>query len=166
LIETIGIGQDQIDVAGIAQMVLTVVSAGSGDDVQALKAGLFEVTDFLVINKADLPGTDELQAQFAAAPAFERVPIVKVSALRSSGIAVLIDQIEAGLERAATAADRQRRSMAVARWQLLALVRDGLMDRLREKIGEDRIESRVRRIAERRQDPYSAARSILAKIGF
>jgi len=166
LIETIGIGQDQIDIAGVAQMVLTVVSPEGGDDVQASKAGLFEITDVLVINKADLPGAEALAAQFAAAPAFEQIPIVKVSALSGAGIAALVDQIDACWEQAATAAERQRRSMAMARRQLLALVRDRLMERLREKIGEDRIESRVRRIAARRQDPYSAARSILAEIGF
>lgn len=164
LIETIGIGQDQIDIAGVAQMVLTVVSPEGGDDVQAIKAGLFEITDLLVINKADLPGAEKLAAQFAAAPAFERIPIVKVSALSGDGIAALIDQIDAGWERAMGAAERQQRSMAMARRQLLALVRDTLMDRVREKIGEDRIESWVRRIAERRQDPYSAARSILARV--
>lgn len=166
LIETIGIGQDQIDVAGIAQMVLTVVSAGSGDDVQALKAGLFEVTDLLVINRADLPGTDELQAKFAGAPAFERVPIARVSALTGDGMAALIDRIDSQWRHSAAAENRARRSVEIARRQLGSLLYDALMDGVRKTIGEDRIEGWVRRIAERREDPYSAARAILAQLGF
>lgn len=166
LIETIGIGQDQIDIAGVAETVLTVVNPESGDDVQGIKAGLFEITDLLVINKADLPGAEDLYVKFTDAPAFERVPIAKVSALRGDGVAALIDRIEAGRADAATVANGGHPSIERARNQLLALVRDALMDRLKKKISEDHIENWVRQIAERRQDPYSAARAILGKLGF
>jgi LAO/AO transport system kinase len=166
LIETIGIGQDQIDIGGVAQTVLAVVTPESGDEVQGIKAGVFEIADFLVINKADLPGAEKLFVKFTAAPVFDRVPIVKVSALHGDGIAALLDQIDARWAESATAADRGQRLMEMSRRQLLALIRDALMVRVRKGVSEDHIENWVRRIAERRQDPYSAAQAILAKIGF
>src|SRR6266699_1973941 len=82
LIETIGIGQDQIDIGGVALFVMEATTPESGDEVQGIKAGVFEITDFLVINKADLPGAQELFLKFSSAPPFEHVPILKISALR------------------------------------------------------------------------------------
>jgi LAO/AO transport system kinase len=166
LIETIGIGQDQIDIACASQTVLTVISPETGDDVQGIKAGLFEITDLLVINKADLPGAEELYLKFTAAPVFERVPIVKVSALSGDGIAPLVDQIDASWANLTSAENGRQKSIERARSQLLALVRDEVLDRVRKKISDDHIDNWVRRIAERRQDPYGAAQAILAKLGF
>jgi LAO/AO transport system kinase len=165
LIETIGIGQDQIDIGGVAQTVLTVMTPESGDEVQGIKAGVFEITDFLVINKADLPGAEELLLRFSSAPPFERVPILKISALRGDGIAELLDRVAARWTDFASTANHKQRLMEMSRKQLLALLRDALMVRVRKKISEDHIENWVKRIAERRQDPYSAAQAILAKIG-
>jgi GTPase len=165
LIETIGIGQDQIDIGSVAQTVLTVITPESGDEVQGIKAGLFEVADFLIINKADLPGVEELFVKFSSAPTFERVPILKISALRGDGIAKLLDRVDARRADFATAANHRQRVMEMSRKQLLALLRDALMARVKKKISEDHIENWVRRIAERRQDPYSAAQAIMAKIG-
>ena len=165
LIETIGAGQDQIDIGGVAQTVLTVMTPESGDEVQGIKAGLFEITDFLIINKADLPGAEELFVKFSSTPAFEQVPILKISALRGDGIAELLDRVAARWANFASAANHQERLMEMSRKQLLALLRDALMARVRKKISEDHIENWTRRIAERRQDPYSAAQAILAKIG-
>jgi LAO/AO transport system kinase len=164
-IETIGIGQDQIDIAGIARTVVTVISPETGDDVQGIKAGLFEVTDLVVINKADLPGAEEFYVKFTAAPLFERMPIVKVSALCGGGIAGLIDQIDAHWTGFATAANHKQRLLEMSRKQLLAVLRDAVMAGVKKKISEDEIENWAKRVADRRQDPYSAARAILAKIG-
>jgi LAO/AO transport system kinase len=166
LIETIGIGQDQIDIAGAAHTVLTVISPESGDDVQGIKAGLFEITDLLVINKADLHGAHELAMKLASAPALDQVPIVKVSALRGDGMADLIARIDGIGAEAATTRGWAQRSMERARRQLLALLRDELTDRLKKRISSDHMENWVKRIAERRQDPYSAAQEILARLGF
>ena len=165
LIETIGIGQDQIDIGGVAQTVLTVMTPESGDEVQGIKAGVFEITDFLVINKADLPGAQELFLKFSSAPPFEHVPILKISALRGDGIADLLDRVAMRWADFATSTNHKQRLMEMSRKQLLALLRDALMARVRKKISEDHIENWMRRIAERRQDPYSAVQAILAKIG-
>lgn len=166
LIETIGIGQDQIDVGSVAQIVLTVITPEGGDEVQGIKAGVFEITDVLVINKADLPGAQELFLQLSGVPAFAKVPILKVSARRGAGIAALLEQIDAALADFAARPNHKHRLMEASRHQLLGLVCDALMAQIEGRIGAHRIEHWAREIAERRTDPYSAAQAVLAKLDF
>src|SRR5262245_28610769 len=165
LVETIGIGQDQVEIAGVAQAVLVVITTESGDDIQGIKAGVFEISDLLVINKADLPGAQELWAKLGSVPSFENVPIFKTSALRNEGIANLIDGIDEHLSKLAAGSNHNQRALEISRNQLLALIRDALLSKVSRRISKDRIESWARQVAERRSDPYSAAEAILARIG-
>jgi LAO/AO transport system kinase len=93
LIETVGVGQDEIDVASLAQITVVVLVPGMGDDVQAIKAGIMEIADVFVINKADLPGADRLEREIHVER--PQVPIVRTVATESTGIGDLLEKIEA-----------------------------------------------------------------------
>jgi LAO/AO transport system kinase len=99
LVETVGVGQDEVDVAGEVETVVVVTTGGMGDDVQAAKAGVMEIADIFAVNKADQPGAEmqviALEAMLAMAPSLEWAPpIVKASAINREGIAELIEAIE------------------------------------------------------------------------
>ena len=161
LIETIGIGQDQVDVSRVAHTVILVVAPESGDEIQGMKAGIMEVVDRVVINKADLPGAEEMFLNLHSALADRGVGIFKTSAQKNEGIAALVDDIA---KQDLSHANHKERTFDLSRQQLMALVRDGLMLRLGEKIGKNNVDSWARKIADRQSDPYTAAEVILEEL--
>jgi LAO/AO transport system kinase len=164
LIETIGIGQDQVDIAGAAQAVMAIITPHSADEIQGLKAGLYEIADLMVLNKADLAGAQEQFDRLSIAAVFSGVPIFKTSALRNEGIADLIDGLErhlAGLERERIL---ERKALERSRIQLLALIRDAWAAKVSKKVDAEGIERWAKRVAERRCDPYSAAELIVEQM--
>jgi LAO/AO transport system kinase len=97
LIETVGVGQDEIDIAHLAGVTIVVLAPGAGDDIQALKAGILEIANIIVINKADLPGADRLRDQISEAQNLipgQHAPVCKVSALNNEGIPSLLALIQ------------------------------------------------------------------------
>jgi len=99
LIETVGVGQDEIEIASLADMVIVVLAPGMGDDVQAIKAGMMEIADIFVVNKADLPGAEktarEIAAMLGLVPAADNPPILQTVAIAPKGIAELIEAMAA-----------------------------------------------------------------------
>ncbi|HLH17823.1 MAG TPA: methylmalonyl Co-A mutase-associated GTPase MeaB [Bryobacteraceae bacterium] len=91
LIETVGVGQDEVEIAGLAQVTLVVLAPGMGDDIQAIKAGIMEIADIFVINKADLPGADRAEREVRD----EHKPVMRTVATEGTGIAELVAWIEA-----------------------------------------------------------------------
>jgi LAO/AO transport system kinase len=164
LVETIGIGQDQVEVADMVHTVLVVVAPESGDEIQGLKAGMLEIADLLVINKSDLSGAEETFLKLGNLFADAGVPIVKTSALNNEGIPALIDGIEKRRVGLLSSGKHKQRTLEVSRNQLVALIRDGLMFKLRKKLGASKIEHWAQRIAERESDPYTAAETILRQM--
>jgi LAO/AO transport system kinase len=163
-IETIGIGQDQIEVAGIAHTVVVVVTPESGDEIQALKAGMLEIADLLVINKADLSGADEMFLKLGNVLGDGNGQIVKTSALDNEGIAALLDGIEARRAGLWSSNKHKQRTFEISRNQLLALIRDALMFKVLNKLGSSKIDHWAQQIAERASDPYTAAEEILRQM--
>ena len=166
LIETIGIGQDQVEVSRIAHTVVVIITPESGDEVQAMKAGIFEIADLLVVNKADLSGADELFLQLRNLPGDVGVPILKVAAIHNEGIAALIDGIEAHRAELMASGDHKQKILEVSRSQLEGLVLDALMAKIKSRMEKPELEHWARQIAERHSDPYTAAEKILEKMGF
>ena len=128
VIETVGAGQSEVDVAAIADLTVVVVAPGAGDDVQAMKAGILEVADVLVVNKADLPGAEQarrdLEAMTSLAPG-DPVPVLTTVAITGEGIAALAALVpDVGSEAALT-----RRAVAAIRAAVERRLRDALMDR-------------------------------------
>jgi LAO/AO transport system kinase len=102
IIETVGVGQDEVEIAGLAQVTVVVLVPGMGDDVQAIKAGIMEIADIFVINKADQPGAERVEREIRE----EHKPIVRTVATEGKGIAELFDLIAEAPNRAATVRER------------------------------------------------------------
>jgi LAO/AO transport system kinase len=169
LIETVGVGQSEIEVSRAADCVLVLLSPESGDGVQAMKSGLLEVADLVVINKADRPGADRLEHDLRTA--FELglrsrrdVPILLTEAVRGRGIPELAAAVEGFVSsRRASGAfeERRRRSMEERIRQIAEhLVRRNLW----EGRGTARLESDARRVLVRELTPYQAAEAIVAEV--
>ena len=165
IIETVGAGQDEVDVAGSALTTLVVLPPSSGDDIQAMKAGIVEIADIFVVNKADLGGANaavmhlESLASYLA-PGVRAAPVFRTIASRSEGIVELIVAIgehRAYLEASGILQDRLRER---ARRQLLTAVRQLLEAHALDRAG-DRLEQAALEVFERRMDPRSAAEWLL-----
>ncbi|WP_322818658.1 methylmalonyl Co-A mutase-associated GTPase MeaB [Tepidiforma sp.] len=169
IIETIGAGQDEVEIAGTAMTTVLVNNPGTGDDIQALKAGIIEIADILVVNKADHPGADilvsQLQALLALSPADQRrPPILKTTATRNEGLAALADAIDehrAYLESSGLLASHRSED---ARHQLLAITQQLLLEEIRKAAPEAVIETLTSRIASRQLDPHTAAEELAALV--
>ncbi|MBI4528579.1 MAG: methylmalonyl Co-A mutase-associated GTPase MeaB [Deltaproteobacteria bacterium] len=164
-VETIGVGQDQVEVSNIAHTAVVVLSPWTGDEVQAMKAGLMEVADLLVVNKADLSGAEEMFQQLKTMFGDAGVPVFQTSAKKDEGIDMLVKGIEEHRSRLAAGGDQRRRNLNSCRTQLLFLLRDMILGRALKKIGGDSFDQMVEKIAERRLDPYTAAEKILKRTG-
>jgi LAO/AO transport system kinase len=162
-VETVGVGQAEVDIAGHADSVVLVLVPGSGDSVQALKAGVMEIPDVLVVNKSDHPLTDilvrELRGTLSLAPQHGwQVPIVTTDALAGTGVEELEQVLEAhrlAQEQAGTLEERRRRNL---RNEVIELASARLRRRLRQRLaGDATFERLLDEVVARRLDPASAA---------
>ena len=166
LVETVGAGQDEVEVAAMADTTIVVVTPGTGDDVQAMKAGIMEIADILVVNKSDLPNADLLARQLAsivdASPSARRTPILKTAGALNEGIEPLVDAIEEHRAYIMQPGVREEHRRDQARHQVLALARQRLIDRLLAQHASDgRIDALVEQVASRTLDPHSAADALV-----
>jgi LAO/AO transport system kinase len=165
-VETIGVGQDQVEIAALAHTVVVVLVPGMGDEIQGMKAGLTEIADVLAVNKTDLAGAEEMVQQLKAWFGDEDFRIVSASALKNEGIHLLVDSIEALQTKRLSNGDHQRNRLNFSRQEVLSLLRERVFDGVLKKIGDDSFERQVKRIAKREIDPYTAAEAIAKKIGW
>jgi LAO/AO transport system kinase len=167
LIETVGAGQDEVEVATAAQTTVLVATPAGGDDVQSMKAGLMEVAQVMVVNKADLAGADtalmQLRGLLAIAPPRAwQPPILKTVARTGEGVPELVDAIDRHQEhlRSSGHAADERRAHAEA--QIISLARAALYrETLHTAEAEGILESLVSDVAARRRDPRAAAQTLL-----
>jgi len=168
-LETVGVGQAEVDVIDHADTVVLVLMPGSGDSIQALKAGIMEIPDVIVVNKADHPLTDtmvrEIRGVLSLAPQRGwRVPILKTEAARGDGVDELVEQLEqhrAYIEAQGTLSERRRRNL---RSEVLGICTFRLRRRLEERLQEDpEFQRLLDEVVARRLDPASAATEILAR---
>jgi LAO/AO transport system kinase len=176
LIETVGVGQDEIEIARLADCTLVLVVPGLGDDVQNMKAGLLEAADIFVVNKGDRDGTDqvELQLQEAAhlAPAPFRAPtgpegsaaaVIRTTALTGEGIPALAAAVEKFRAHSETSGAGGARRLAQWKRRLLSLLEEKILQRaVGEAGGERGLETLAQEVAERKRNPYEAVRQLLA----
>ncbi len=166
IVETVGAGQDEVEVAAMADTTVVVLTPGSGDDVQAMKAGIMEIADVLVVNKSDLPNADLLARQLRSIVEASRsgrpTPIVRTASALGEGIEALADALEehrAYIEQPEVRAAHRR---AQARHQVLALARQRLIDRVvTMHSGDGRLDDLIAQVAARRLDPHSAADALI-----
>ena len=167
LVETVGVGQEEVDVVRVVDTVCLVTVPGLGDDIQAIKAGVLEIADVLVVNKADRPGADETARDLAQMLTLGKLrttwkpPIVRTVAASGDGVAELVDVIERHRAWAAESGERERRRRDAARAEVEELLRDALVKRLRDRVGDGRVEAAVAKVADRVVDPYAAVEDLL-----
>jgi LAO/AO transport system kinase len=169
LLETVGVGQAEVDIIDHADTVILALMPGSGDSIQALKAGVMEIPDIIVVNKSDHPLTDtmvrEIRGVLSLGPKQSwRVPIVKTEAARGEGIDELVETIEkhrTHIEEEGTLEERRRRNLMNEVMELAAV---RLRRKLEESIREDEsVQELLREVVQRRLDPASAASKLLER---
>jgi LAO/AO transport system kinase len=168
-LETVGVGQAEVDIIDHADTVVLVLMPGSGDSVQALKAGVMEIPDVIVVNKSDHPLTDtmvrEIRSVLSLGPQEGwRVPILKTEASRGEGIAELFEKIgehHAFIREQGTLAERRRRNLMN---EVLALATARLRRRLEAQVRDDEsVQELLDEVVARRLDPASAAAKLLER---
>ncbi len=174
-VETVGVGQAEIDIIDHADTIVLVLMPGSGDSIQALKAGIMEIPDVIVINKADHPLTDTMVREIRGVLSLAnldrtpeevkgswRVPIIRTEANRGRGIEELVkslDEHRAHIVAAGTLAERRARNL---RNEVLAIATSRLRRRLEEDLADDPIFAELlAQVVDRRLDPASAAATLL-----
>lgn len=170
LVETVGVGQDEIEIARAADVVAVVLVPGMGDDIQAIKAGILEIADLFVINKADRPGADRVQTDLeyvmSLAPSTAAAPaeIFRTVAVRDEGIEPLREGI-ARWAQGSGSARRARRRRERAEMRLQAILSERLLRRVRDRVLSGTAWDEVLdAIAQGRTDPYTAADRVLERV--
>lgn len=172
LIETVGVGQDEVDIVRLADCVLVILVPGMGDDIQNMKAGLMEIADIFVLNKADREGADRLEQQLHAMLSLVmprdgwHPPVVRTIASENAGIVELGETVARFRKHFDSTDDR--RNKRVEHWQkrLVELLESRLLERV---LGKQDAESRLRALAEevadRKKDPFTAVTELLRDSG-
>jgi LAO/AO transport system kinase len=172
LIETVGVGQDEVDIVKLADVTVVVLVPGMGDDVQSIKAGIMEIADIFVINKADREGAERVEREIKALQGLALrhdswiPPIVKTVAQTGDGVPALvakIDEYRSFLNK--SEAGHQKR---IENWRnrLVEMLRDALLERVeREHLGNGAAGRYAAEIADHKRDPYSIIEEIVGAIG-
>jgi LAO/AO transport system kinase len=183
IVETVGVGQEEIEVVRVVDTVALVTVPGLGDDIQAIKAGVLEIADVLVVNKADRPGADETVRDLAqmlslgpsvrpgralpapGGPPSEawKPPIVRTVAATGDGTDELVRAVDRHRAWGRDSGECDRRRADAARVEVEALLRESLVRRLEERVGSAGVKRAVERVASREVDPYTAVEELLAK---
>ena len=168
LIETVGAGQDEVDIAGAAQTTILVNTPNMGDEVQTLKAGIMEIADVLAVNKSDLPGADRMVSALKALLSLNPdrgwdPPVVRIVATQGEGIDKLTEACDSHFEELQSSGKLEAGELERARQQITALARANVLNRLRTETGEQRLDELSGAVANRTADPHTAAAAWLAE---
>jgi len=168
IVETVGVGQDEVEIVKAAEVSIVVLVPGMGDDIQAIKAGIMEIGDIFVINKADREGVyateKELEALLSLTSRSDgwNPPIVKTVATENHGIDLLAEAIEKFRQTQLSVPASSERRRAIARWRIIELLRERLLGRvLASESSVAMLERLADEVATRRRDPYSAVEDLL-----
>jgi LAO/AO transport system kinase len=173
IIETVGVGQDEVDIVKTADVTVVVLVPGMGDDIQAIKAGIMEIGDVFAINKADRDGVlrteRELEQLLAISERRDgwKPPIVKTVATEGSGVEDLAEAIKRHDEFFASSTEEsQNRRISIAHHRIIELLRERLLEAAINKgTTPAELRSMAESVARRRRDPYSIVDEILERLG-
>jgi len=171
MIETVGVGQDEVDIVRLAAITIVILVPGMGDDVQTIKAGIMEIADIFVINKSDREGTERVEREIRAMQSLAMrhddwtPPIVKTVASEGVGIKELAEAIvgyESYLKKENLAFKK-----AVENWQerLVEMLRDAMLEKARAQMDSAILKQYAAEIAEHKRDPYSLVEEIIGEMG-
>jgi LAO/AO transport system kinase len=171
IVETVGVGQAEVDVVKIADTTIVVLLPGLGDSIQTIKAGIMEIADIFVVNKADRPGIEQIIAELESLIDIScigknrKIPIVKTTAKENKGIIDLVSEIEKHKDylKKTKVFDAQRKKRYEA--ELVEIIRKRLMNFIfDESMFKEKVEKLIDQISKKELDPYTAADEILSKI--
>jgi len=172
LIETVGVGQDEVDIVRLADVTIVILVPGMGDDVQTIKAGIMEIADIFVINKSDREGAERVEREIRAMQTLAvrsdkwTPPIVKTVAVDGTGVpevAAAIAEYQEFLQKQDLVLQKKIESW---RERLVEMLRESLLERvLREQIGDGAVARYAAEVADRRRDPYALVEEIVSKVG-
>jgi LAO/AO transport system kinase len=171
MVETVGVGQDEVDIVRLADVTILILVPGMGDDVQTIKAGIMEIADIFVINKSDRDGAEHVEREIRTLQSLATrhdgwvPPIVKTVASQGAGVAELaatIADYETYLKKGNLALNK-----SVENWQerLLEMLRDTLLEKARKQLGDGNLARMAAEVAEHKRDPYSLIEEIATKAG-
>src|SRR5271168_1206622 len=172
LIETVGVGQDEIDIVRLADCVVVVLVPGLGDDIQNMKAGLMEIGDIFVVNKADREGADRLEEQLHAMLSLGmprdgwQPPVVRTVATENRGVAELAETVAKFRVHFEASGEREKKHVEHWKLRLIELIESRLLECVLGGVaGEKRLAELAAAVAARKKDPFTAVSEILAKSG-
>ncbi len=171
MIETVGVGQDEVDIVRLADVTVVILVPGMGDDVQTIKAGIMEIADIFVINKSDRDGAEHVEREIRTLQSLAMrndgwtPPIIKTIASQGLGVEELADAIsdyEAHLQKENLALNK-----SVENWQerLIEMLRDAMLEKAREHMAEGGVARYAAEVAEHKRDPYTLVEQIAANVG-
>jgi len=167
LIETVGAGQDEVDIAGAAQTTILVNTPNMGDEVQTLKAGIMEIADVLAVNKSDLPGANRMVSALKALLSLNPdrgwdPPVVRIVATQGEGIDKLAEACDSHFAELQASGKLQSAELDRARQQITSLARANVLNQLHTESGEEHLARLANDVASRVSDPHTAAAAWLA----
>jgi LAO/AO transport system kinase len=173
LIETVGVGQDEVEIVKIANTTVVVLMPGLGDEVQAMKAGLMEIADILVINKSDRPEAEKMEAELQATLSYFhsdeqwRPQILKTIATSNAGIDKLAETIDAHRKFLESTGTLQKKIMTQSRQRMIDALEYQITSRIIEEgVEKFGISQKIADIANRKLDPRTAVQEVLKSAGF
>jgi LAO/AO transport system kinase len=173
IVETVGVGQDEVEIARLADISLVVLVPGMGDDIQALKAGIMEIGDIFVINKCDRPGVEKMERAIVSMLSLAHrhdnwiPPIVKTAATQGEGINELMEKIDTCRQFFDSSAVRAEKKREAARQRLMTQLQERLVSTVIQQVFSNGDIDRIAgEIAERKQDPYSIVDRIVRNAKF
>jgi LAO/AO transport system kinase len=167
LIETVGVGQDEVDIVRLADITIVILVPGMGDDVQSIKAGIMEIADIFVVNKSDRDGAEHLEREIRALQSLATrhdgwvPPIVKTVATTGAGVAELAESIRSFDEHLRKEKLGLRRTIQNWQERLVEMLRDAMLDKARVQMQNGRVEQYAAEIAEHKRDPYTLVEEIV-----
>lgn len=172
LVETVGVGQSEVEVAGLADTTLVMLAPGMGDGIQAAKAGILEIGDIYLINKADRDGADQVRRDLRAMLALAdrpggawRPPIIKTVAARAEGVPDVVSKLQEHLTWMRGNGELTRRRTRRARDEIETIAVTAMRSRFADVHGDERLDDLATRVITGRCDPYAAADVLMKSLG-
>lgn len=169
LVETVGVGQDEVDIVRLADITVVILVPGMGDDVQSIKAGIMEIADIFVINKSDREGAERVEREIRALQSLATrhdgwiPPIVKTVASEGKGV----QELAAAIREYESYLQKENRAMkkSVENWQerLVEMLRDAMLEKARAQLADGSINKLAADVAEHKRDPYTLIEEIVAR---
>jgi GTPase len=170
MIETVGVGQDEVDIVRLADVTIVILVPGMGDDVQTIKAGIMEIADIFVINKSDRDGAEHVEREIRALQSLAMrsdgwtPPIVKATASQGAGIEELAGAVAAYETHLKKANLALRKSVENWEQRLIEMLRDTLLEKAREHIADGGLARYAAEVVEHKRDPYTLVEEIAANM--